>query len=348
MDRDAIQPVIGSIRASNVIKRGLETARGNYCYVISGDDYICDGNFFSNAIDILNKHPKCSSVIAQKYKLIWPDKTEKLVSNKRFCPVLYWSGAYNHISSFVFRKEIAKKNEQLQQEKLKLDLDWQRQLRQTELEMERQEKQKQIAIQKEKEEFVTSLRKEYENKLQFNFSIPEHFITEFRILTNEYLKGKTSKDHLEQNFTNCLNITLKEMLQTQEEKNKINEEEKRKLACKEVMSGFPEIKIAEKYNISLEELQELLKPLYKKETITESQKQMIIKYGIMLKVPVEYMAEYIPCSERMCNKIMEQNKNIKYTISENKPTTQVKEKVQIGRPRGAKKVINESKVLAKR
>ena len=110
MDRDAIQPVIGSIRASNVIKRGLETARGNYCYVISGDDYICDGNFFSNAIDILNKHPKCSSVIAQKYKLIWPDKTEKLVSNKRFCPVLYWSGAYNHISSFVFRKEIAKKN----------------------------------------------------------------------------------------------------------------------------------------------------------------------------------------------------------------------------------------------
>ena len=51
-DRD----IIPSLRVSNVIKTALTKARGKFISLLSGDDYFCDDNKFSDAVNFLNSH----------------------------------------------------------------------------------------------------------------------------------------------------------------------------------------------------------------------------------------------------------------------------------------------------
>ncbi len=110
MPRDEKEPVIASLRVSNVIKKALEIANGKYCYILSGDDYICDPQFLIKSLEVLNENEKYSSTVAKSYTLIWPDSTKKDIHVPSITPKLYWTGSYSHISCFVFRKEIALKN----------------------------------------------------------------------------------------------------------------------------------------------------------------------------------------------------------------------------------------------
>lgn len=63
-------------------------------------------------------------------------------------------------------------------------------------------------------------------------------------------------------------------------------------------------KISKSSGYSSERLRKIMSPYYKMETINENQKKDIIKYGFYLKVPVDYMAEYIKCSEHKCREVL--------------------------------------------
>ena len=49
-------------------------------------------------------------------------------------------------------------------------------------------------------------------------------------------------------------------------------------------------------------------PYYKKEKITQEQEDLILKYGFHLNVPVDYLAEYIKCSEHKCEEVLKKAK----------------------------------------
>lgn len=71
-----------------------------------------------------------------------------------------------------------------------------------------------------------------------------------------------------------------------------------------IFKGHNLNKLSESSNYSIRYLREIAQPYYKKEIITLKQQQDIIKYGHYLKVPVNYMAEYIKCSEHMCRQVL--------------------------------------------
>ena len=75
-----------------------------------------------------------------------------------------------------------------------------------------------------------------------------------------------------------------------------------------VMHGHNVKKVGEKYGFSERYMRNFLKPYYEKETISTEQKRLIIKFGYHCNVPVDYMAEYIKCSEKMCRKVLKEYK----------------------------------------
>lgn len=74
-------------------------------------------------------------------------------------------------------------------------------------------------------------------------------------------------------------------------------------------------KVVSMSGYSREYIRKLMAPHYVKETISKEQENLIIKYGYYLKVPVDYMAKYIKCSEHKCTEILRKyNGKIKSTI----------------------------------
>lgn len=72
----------------------------------------------------------------------------------------------------------------------------------------------------------------------------------------------------------------------------------------DILHGKSLEKISKFYDMSMKVLNKKAEKLYLTETIDKKQEQLIVKYGVMLNVPVDYLAEYVPCSENMCNKII--------------------------------------------
>ena len=96
--------IIPSIRVSNVIKTALGRAKGKYIVLLSGDDYFCDDEKFSDAVAFLDRHDKHSAFISG-FKLLFPDGRSYSIYS--FYPRnLWWSRVYVHISCFVFRKSV--------------------------------------------------------------------------------------------------------------------------------------------------------------------------------------------------------------------------------------------------
>lgn len=62
--------------------------------------------------------------------------------------------------------------------------------------------------------------------------------------------------------------------------------------------------IIDKYKYSSKHIKDFMKPFYNAEKLTKEQKQLIIKYGHFLKVPVDYLAPYVHCSEYACKKLL--------------------------------------------
>ena len=104
MERNPGDVIIPSFRVSNVIKKGLSCARGEYAICLSGDDFFCDMTSFAKQAAVLDKAPRCVASIAG-YQLFWNDGEVKPCRLNHFSPALYWSGAYLHLSCFMFRRE---------------------------------------------------------------------------------------------------------------------------------------------------------------------------------------------------------------------------------------------------
>ena len=99
--------IIPTLRVSDVIKRGLETARGKYAVILNGDDYFCDDEKFSDAVKFLEANPKYNAYVSA-FKWLYQDGSEKFTyPPDYFCPTnLFWAAHYIHFSCFVFRTSI--------------------------------------------------------------------------------------------------------------------------------------------------------------------------------------------------------------------------------------------------
>ena len=103
MDRpaDKTADIIASIRVSNLLKRGFETATGDYFVILSGDDYFVDDAKIERAIRFLSENPAYSAYITG---FRYTGKFEKDSCPVYYSKALYWSGSYLHISCFTFRR----------------------------------------------------------------------------------------------------------------------------------------------------------------------------------------------------------------------------------------------------
>lgn len=100
----AVKDIIASFRVSDVITRSLDMAKGDYCVVLSGDDYFYETDFFKNAITFLDKNPAYVAYIGG-YKKVWEDR-ESIADYITYPPKIYWARKYVHLSTFVFRKSV--------------------------------------------------------------------------------------------------------------------------------------------------------------------------------------------------------------------------------------------------
>lgn len=71
-----------------------------------------------------------------------------------------------------------------------------------------------------------------------------------------------------------------------------------------VLKGNNVAKVSKDMGFSKRYVMEFMQPYFNKETLSRNQKELIIKYGHFLKVPIGYLAPYIPCSEYACRKFL--------------------------------------------
>ena len=81
---------------------------------------------------------------------------------------------------------------------------------------------------------------------------------------------------------------------------KVHSKEEKEQVILEILKGKSISEVAKKYGFSEHRIRTLTRPYCEKEKLTEKQKNLIITYGYYFKVPVEYLAEYVPCSRRTC------------------------------------------------
>ena len=112
MERNA-KYYIPSIRVSDIIKRALEIADGQYVCVLSGDDFFVDMGRFREHTEFLDTHSAYSAVYS-KYEE-YHEKSRRSNAAGSYCNwrSLFWSGMYAHISCFTFRKKIYEDNQLL-------------------------------------------------------------------------------------------------------------------------------------------------------------------------------------------------------------------------------------------
>lgn len=98
------ETLIASLRVSAVIERALKMASGEFCVILSGDDYFYEGEFFKRGIQFLDSHPDYVTYVGG-YEKVWPDQPSVKFYSE-FPPKQYWAGQYIHLSSFLFKKSV--------------------------------------------------------------------------------------------------------------------------------------------------------------------------------------------------------------------------------------------------
>lgn len=107
MNRTDVKDLIPSIRVSNLIKRAISQAKGEYIICLSGDDYFVGNNVFTTHIANLDKdvNHKYSASVAN-YAKVWSDGKKQVINARKLPSRNYWATDYLHLSCFMFRKEI--------------------------------------------------------------------------------------------------------------------------------------------------------------------------------------------------------------------------------------------------
>ena len=109
MDREkglSAKDVIGAIRCSNVIKKVLEVASGEFFLMLSADDYYINNSFINEDIDFMDKNKEFVALIHDGYNLNKNIQQEYFDYPKS----LFWSREYLHISNFFIRNDKNLKN----------------------------------------------------------------------------------------------------------------------------------------------------------------------------------------------------------------------------------------------
>lgn len=83
----------------------------------------------------------------------------------------------------------------------------------------------------------------------------------------------------------------------------------KQIVIKEILKGKNLRKVSLSTGYSERYVREFMEAYYNSETISEEQKELITKYGCHCSVPVNYLAEYVKCSEKMCKKVIKQYKS---------------------------------------
>lgn len=109
---ESTKDIIASLRVSAVITRSLEMANGEYCVILSGDDYFYEGNFFQNAISFLDRNPNYVTYVGG-YEKVW-DERPPIADFITYPRKIYWARKYVHLSTFVFRRSVFEKGAFLQ------------------------------------------------------------------------------------------------------------------------------------------------------------------------------------------------------------------------------------------
>ena len=158
-------------------------------------------------------------------------------------------------------------------------------------------------VYKIKQECVSRFQ-EFESKLSFKF-----FLT-FPKTAADYLNKSIDRKQFDRSVQSLMKA---EITRISEQYIAEKYEQSKKQACLEIMMGQPE-SIVKKYNVKFEDIEDTLKRLYKAEHINQAQLDTIVKFGVGCAVPIEYLAPYIPCSQKMCGRILK-----KYNITKKKP-----------------------------
>lgn len=79
-------------------------------------------------------------------------------------------------------------------------------------------------------------------------------------------------------------------------------------AMEKILKGKSRKKVAEEYGYTVDYLNKLVKTDEYKESLTQEQINTIIRFGVFCNVPVDYLAEYIPCSEIKCLEVIREYK----------------------------------------
>ena len=99
-----VKDIIASFRVSDVITRALEMADGEYCVVLSGDDFFYETEFFRNAIAFLDVNSGYVAYVGG-YEKVWEDR-QPVADYITYPQRIYWARKYVHLSCFVFRKSV--------------------------------------------------------------------------------------------------------------------------------------------------------------------------------------------------------------------------------------------------
>lgn len=107
MDRPEGEVILASYRVSNVIKRALDMAQGEYVLCLSGDDFYHDYHIFEDQVRFLDSDCKKQySACVSNYQLYWNNGEKEECVFIPYTNSLSWSGGYVHLSCFMFRKSV--------------------------------------------------------------------------------------------------------------------------------------------------------------------------------------------------------------------------------------------------
>lgn len=192
------------------------------------------------------------------------------------------------------------------------------------------EKEEELRIQKlnQRREEATEIVEKFKKTVEM---ISEENDKSIRYLISKYVNSSMSLDEFECLFNDVKIQIEKEYVEYQNslkeksEQERIQEEKERLESIQyDILHGKSLENISTLYNTPLSKIKEIANPLLENESITEQQEKMIVQYGIMLKVPIDYLAEYVPCSYAMCDRILNKWKNKEIKVRAN-----AKEKVKL-------------------
>ena len=160
--------------------------------------------------------------------------------------------------------------------------------------------QNERAVRNERLEHLYKIKEKKVQRFMPYNRIPYGFFYGFMKLAKQYLAGELKKTEFDKMMTA---LTVKEFEKVSLTREELIYKQNKKKACMAIMRGMSTNYIS-RYNVTMADIKASLQTLYKNEKLTPEQEDTIVKFGVGCRVPVEYLAPYVPCSQRLCRNIL--------------------------------------------